>query len=124
MTHLYVHEAREMGITDFINQRDDERPVYEVGILCSLSIHLISHKNTSSQYALIFTRKMVNMFFWQRIGEMTGGGVHYSFECAGNLNVLRDAFLSAHEVYILMLLLFWFSVKNVAKILNCNCRHN
>ncbi|KAL5180449.1 Alcohol dehydrogenase-like 3 [Glycine soja] len=31
------------------------------------------------------------------IGEMTGGGVHYSFECAGNLNVLRDAFLSAHE---------------------------
>ncbi|XP_014629615.1 alcohol dehydrogenase-like 4 [Glycine max] len=54
-------KAREMGITDFINQRDDERPVYE------------------------------------RIGEMTGGGVHYSFECAGNLNVLRDAFLSAHE---------------------------
>ncbi|KOM58132.1 hypothetical protein LR48_Vigan11g116600 [Vigna angularis] len=28
---------------------------------------------------------------------MTDGGVHYSFECAGNLNVLRDAFLSAHE---------------------------
>ncbi|KAJ1382604.1 hypothetical protein SESBI_44125 [Sesbania bispinosa] len=28
---------------------------------------------------------------------MTGGGVHYSFECTGNLNVLRDAFLSAHE---------------------------
>ncbi|KHN13321.1 alcohol dehydrogenase-like 4 [Glycine soja] len=54
-------KAREMGITDFINPKDDERPVYEI------------------------------------IGEMTGGGVHYSFECAGNLNVLRDAFLSAHE---------------------------
>ncbi|WVZ16398.1 hypothetical protein V8G54_009380 [Vigna mungo] len=54
-------KGRAMGITDFINPRDDERPVYE------------------------------------RIRDMTDGGVHYSFECAGNLNVLRDAFLSAHE---------------------------
>jgi alcohol dehydrogenase len=29
-----------------------------------------------------------------------GGGVDYSFECTGNLNVLRDAFLSVHEVCI------------------------
>ncbi|KAG5069072.1 hypothetical protein JHK85_001449 [Glycine max] len=32
----------------------------------------------------------------QRIRKMTSGDVHYSFECAGNLNVIRDAFLSAH----------------------------
>ncbi|XP_020229124.2 alcohol dehydrogenase-like 4 [Cajanus cajan] len=61
--------ARAMGITDFINPRDDERPVYE------------------------------------RITEMTGGGVHYSFECVGNLNVLRDAFLSAHEGWGLTVIL-------------------
>ncbi|KAK7376007.1 hypothetical protein VNO78_35083 [Psophocarpus tetragonolobus] len=54
-------KAQAMGVTDFINPRDDERPVYE------------------------------------RIKEMTDGGVHYSFECAGNLNVLRDAFSSTHE---------------------------
>jgi len=30
---------------------------------------------------------------------MTDGGVHYSFECTGNVDVLRDAFLSAHEVH-------------------------
>ncbi|KAL4187342.1 hypothetical protein AMTRI_Chr09g38520 [Amborella trichopoda] len=31
------------------------------------------------------------------IREMTGGGVDYSFECAGNLDVLREAFLSTHN---------------------------
>jgi len=30
---------------------------------------------------------------------MTDGGVDYSFECTGNGNVLRDAFLAAHAVY-------------------------
>ncbi|XP_061366096.1 alcohol dehydrogenase-like 3 [Gastrolobium bilobum] len=62
-------KAQVMGITDFINSRDEEKPVYE------------------------------------RIREMTGGGVHYSFECTGNLNVLRDAFLSAHEGWGLTVLL-------------------
>ncbi|KAL2516639.1 Alcohol dehydrogenase-like 3 [Abeliophyllum distichum] len=32
----------------------------------------------------------------QQIKEMTNGGVCYSFECAGNLDVLREAFLSTH----------------------------
>ncbi|XP_071919743.1 alcohol dehydrogenase-like 4 isoform X2 [Coffea arabica] len=31
------------------------------------------------------------------IREMTGGGVEYSFECAGNLDVVREAFLSTHD---------------------------
>ncbi|XP_038978663.1 alcohol dehydrogenase-like 3 [Phoenix dactylifera] len=31
------------------------------------------------------------------IREMTNGGVDYSFECAGNLDVLREAFLSTHD---------------------------
>lgn len=54
-------QAQTMGVTDFINPKDEERPVYE------------------------------------RIREMTDGGVHYSFECTGNLEVLRDSFLAAHE---------------------------
>ncbi|CAK9170345.1 unnamed protein product [Ilex paraguariensis] len=33
----------------------------------------------------------------EKIKEMTQGGVDYSFECAGNLDVLRDAFLSTHD---------------------------
>ncbi|TKY65847.1 Alcohol dehydrogenase 3 [Spatholobus suberectus] len=54
-------KAQAMGVTDFINPKDEEKPVYEL------------------------------------IREMTDGGVHYSFECTGNLDVLRDSFLSAHE---------------------------
>ncbi|XP_037496594.1 alcohol dehydrogenase-like 3 [Jatropha curcas] len=33
----------------------------------------------------------------QIIREMTDGGVDYSFECTGNLEVLREAFLSTHD---------------------------
>ncbi|KAG6755562.1 hypothetical protein POTOM_041393 [Populus tomentosa] len=33
----------------------------------------------------------------QRIREMTSGGVDYSIECAGNVEVLREAFLSTHD---------------------------
>ncbi|CAI9771648.1 unnamed protein product [Fraxinus pennsylvanica] len=33
----------------------------------------------------------------EKIRELTNGGVHYSFECAGNLDVLREAFLSTHD---------------------------
>ncbi|XP_057477899.1 alcohol dehydrogenase-like 4 [Actinidia eriantha] len=33
----------------------------------------------------------------EKIMEMTGGGVDYSFECAGNLDILREAFLSTHD---------------------------
>ncbi|KAB5535029.1 hypothetical protein DKX38_018115 [Salix brachista] len=33
----------------------------------------------------------------QTIREMTGGGVDYSIECAGNVEVLREAFLSTHD---------------------------
>ncbi|KAK7395119.1 hypothetical protein VNO78_15661 [Psophocarpus tetragonolobus] len=53
-------KAQAMGVTDFINPKDEEKPVYEI------------------------------------IKNMTDGGVDYSFECTGNVDVLRDAFLSAH----------------------------
>ncbi|KAJ0035659.1 hypothetical protein Pint_25693 [Pistacia integerrima] len=33
----------------------------------------------------------------EKIREMTGGGVDYSFECAGNVDVLRESFLSTHD---------------------------
>ncbi|KAJ7952213.1 putative Alcohol dehydrogenase [Quillaja saponaria] len=62
-------KGRSMGITDFINPIDVEKPVHE------------------------------------KIREMTEGGVDYSFECAGNLDVLRDAFLSAHEGWGLTVIL-------------------
>nr|AFK43653.1 unknown [Lotus japonicus] len=61
--------AQEMGITDFINPRDEEKPVHEI------------------------------------ISEMTEGGVHYSFECTGNLDVLRESFLSTHEGWGLTVML-------------------
>lgn len=34
----------------------------------------------------------------QTIREMSGGGVDYSFECTGSLEVLREAFMSTHDV--------------------------
>ncbi|KVH89968.1 Alcohol dehydrogenase GroES-like protein, partial [Cynara cardunculus var. scolymus] len=33
----------------------------------------------------------------EKIREMSEGGVDFSFECAGNLDVLREAFLSTHD---------------------------
>ncbi|GMY30655.1 alcohol dehydrogenase-like 4 isoform X1 [Fagus crenata] len=39
------------------------------------------------------------------IREMTGGGVDYSFECVGNTDILRDAFLSSHEGWGLTVIL-------------------
>ncbi|CAH2040827.1 unnamed protein product [Thlaspi arvense] len=55
-------KGKAMGITDFFNPKDVDKPVRE------------------------------------KISEITGGGVDYSFECAGNLDVLREAFLSTHDV--------------------------
>ncbi|KVH95215.1 Alcohol dehydrogenase GroES-like protein [Cynara cardunculus var. scolymus] len=39
------------------------------------------------------------------IREISEGGVDFSFECAGNLDVLREAFLSSHEGWGLTVLL-------------------
>lgn len=52
--------GKQLGITDFINPRDSDKPVHEI------------------------------------IMEMTDGGVDYSFECVGNGDVLRTAFLATH----------------------------
>ncbi|CAJ1805465.1 unnamed protein product [Sphenostylis stenocarpa] len=62
-------KAQGMGVTDFINPKDGEKPVYE------------------------------------RVREITDGGVDYSFECTGNLEVLRDAFSSAHAGWGLTVIL-------------------
>ncbi|XP_044478684.1 alcohol dehydrogenase-like 3 [Mangifera indica] len=42
---------------------------------------------------------------YERIREMTGGGVDYSFECAGNVDILREAFLSSHDGWGLTIVL-------------------
>ncbi|KAA0042643.1 hypothetical protein IC582_022497 [Cucumis melo] len=55
--------GKQLGITDFINPRDSDKPVHE------------------------------------KIMEITDGGVDYSFECVGNLEVLRTAFLSTYIGY-------------------------
>uniref|UniRef100_A0A7N0T7W7 Alcohol dehydrogenase n=1 Tax=Kalanchoe fedtschenkoi TaxID=63787 RepID=A0A7N0T7W7_KALFE len=54
-------KGKLMGITDFLNPKEVEVPIYD------------------------------------KIKELTQGGVDYSFECAGNLDVLRNAFLSTHD---------------------------
>nr|KJB24123.1 hypothetical protein B456_004G129000 [Gossypium raimondii] len=41
----------------------------------------------------------------EKIGAITVGGVDYSFECVGNLEVLREAFLSTHTGWGLTVLL-------------------
>nr|QSL83320.1 alcohol dehydrogenase like protein cytoplasmic [Nigella sativa] len=41
----------------------------------------------------------------EEIKELTEGGVDYSFECTGNLEVLREAFLSTHDGWGLTVIL-------------------
>ncbi|KAK7373933.1 hypothetical protein VNO80_07355 [Phaseolus coccineus] len=62
-------KAQAMGVTDFINPKDEEKPVYE------------------------------------RIKKLIDGGVDYSFECTGNVDVLRDAFSSVHAGWGLTVIL-------------------
>ncbi|KAI8012427.1 Alcohol dehydrogenase-like 3 [Camellia lanceoleosa] len=57
-------KGQAMGITDFFNPKDLDKPVHK------------------------------------KILEMTGSGVDFSFEYVGNLDVLREAFLSTHDVCI------------------------
>lgn len=46
-----------------------------------------------------FQQKSSNyVVFLQIIKKLTDGGVDYSFECTGNVDVLRDAFSSVHAV--------------------------
>ncbi|KAM6557833.1 hypothetical protein CsatB_004852 [Cannabis sativa] len=56
-----VSTGEAMGMTNFVNPIDLEKPLHE------------------------------------KIREISGGGVDFSFECAGNLDVLREAYLSTHE---------------------------
>lgn len=53
--------ARQLGATDFINPKKDDKPVQEV------------------------------------IVDLTDGGVDYSFECIGNVNVMRSALECCHK---------------------------
>ncbi|CAA0843233.1 Alcohol dehydrogenase-like 3 [Striga hermonthica] len=62
-------KGEAIGITKFINPKDQVKPVHEI------------------------------------ISEMTEGGVDYSFECVGNLDVLREAFLSTHDGWGLTVIL-------------------
>lgn len=62
-------KGEAIGITDFINPKELDKPVHE------------------------------------KIREMTEGGVHYSFECAGIVDVLREAFLSTSDGWGLTVIL-------------------
>ncbi|MBN0017037.1 zinc-binding dehydrogenase, partial [Pseudomonas aeruginosa] len=53
--------ARELGATDFINQKDYDKPIQDV------------------------------------IVELTDGGVDYSFECVGNVQLMRAALECCHK---------------------------
>ena len=54
----------------------------------------------------------------QKIKDMSNGGVDFSFECAGNVDVLREAFLSTHEVCDFYTKIWINSSKNVDKLSN------
>lgn len=84
-----------MGVTDFVNSKACDKPVHEVVIY----IVIIT-------YTCIYTCRTGLMTSWlidvQVIREMTdGAGVDYSFECTGINDVLREAFLSTHDVLLL-----------------------
>ncbi|KAL3331571.1 hypothetical protein AABB24_035083 [Solanum stoloniferum] len=49
--------------------------------------------------------KEIDVPVHEKIREMTEGGVHYSFECAGNMDVLREAFLCTHDGWGMVIVL-------------------
>ena len=62
MIHFfYVLKGPAMGVTDFINPRDEEKPVFEVSVICPLSPSLFD-KRKYHLYTHNFTRKIANLF--------------------------------------------------------------
>lgn len=80
-----------MGVTDFINPKDLTKPVHQV----LYQFH--NEKNISNYIKKLVLTKILTIS-QKMIREITGGGVDYSFECTGNVDVLREAFLSTHAV--------------------------
>lgn len=78
-----------MGLTDFIDSRHCEKPVHEVWPWL--------YQEITDWIKLPIV--IYNRIFWKQvIREICNGGVDYSFECVGNMEVLRQAFLSTHDV--------------------------
>jgi hypothetical protein len=91
-----------MGITDTINPSEIKKPVHEVSEFTIYNHKLIRVLNWVRNFSDEEFKDDICWVvggWWQSIREMTGGGVDYSFECAGNLDVLREAFSSTHEVH-------------------------
>ncbi|KAL2524860.1 Alcohol dehydrogenase-like 3 [Abeliophyllum distichum] len=49
--------------------------------------------------------KLIDKPVHEKVNDIIEGGVDYSFECAGNLDVLREAFLSTHDGWGLVVVL-------------------
>lgn len=106
-----VCPGKEMGITDFIDPNDIcDKPVHEVQTPFFYFPSILQWKCLST---LASTLKLIV----QVIREMTDGGVDYSFECTGINDVLREAFLSTHDVSrCAMPSLVRPSINNIARV--------
>ncbi|XP_040947407.1 alcohol dehydrogenase class-P isoform X2 [Gossypium hirsutum] len=70
--------AKKFGCTEFVNLKDHNKPVQEVGFL-----------ENSIPYTLLN--------FEHLIAEMTGGGVDCSIECTGSTQAMVSAFECVHD---------------------------
>ncbi|MBA0739632.1 hypothetical protein Gogos_012885, partial [Gossypium gossypioides] len=71
-------EAKKFGCTEFVNPKDYNKPIQEVGFL-----------ESSIPYTLLN--------FEHVIAEMTGGGVDCSIECTGSTQAMVSAFECVHD---------------------------
>lgn len=119
--------AKKFGVTEFVNPKDHNRPVQEVGSFClrplNLFIYFFSPFFVVRDASKEFSNLLVTLqFLWlsQVIAEMTNGGVHRSVECTGNINAMISAFECVHDVWLFGTLL-WLSAY-IFVSMSCNIR--
>ncbi len=70
-----VGKAKEFGATECINPKDFDEPIQNVRVFVG----------------------RLRSYELQAIVKMTDGGVDYSFECIGNVDVMRSALECCHK---------------------------
>ncbi|KAF5751333.1 alcohol dehydrogenase 1-like isoform X1 [Tripterygium wilfordii] len=91
------NEAKKFGVTEFVNPKDYDKPVQEVGFKKNSLNMIIMILEQVHRYMIINNICADDGFDNQVIVEMTNGGVDRSLECTGSIQAMISAFECVHD---------------------------
>ncbi|KAK7857980.1 alcohol dehydrogenase class-3 [Quercus suber] len=90
--------AKNFGVTEFVNPKDHEKPIQQV--IVDLTDGGVDYTKNFGVTEFV-NPKDHEKPIQQVIVDLTDGGVDYSFECIGNVSVMRAALECCHKASIL-----------------------